>query len=158
MADDKDNGADDGLDACLRRHAALNPARDLVARVLADADRGRAAARGRPPPEPAGRIVRSPPSWIAALGGWGGFGGVTAAGLVGLALGFWSPDWSTSSAAARSGRYRAAGRAPTSWNWHWRLVMSEPRRLRSAMGRSAMGRSPMGRSPMRTAPQTGRGV
>jgi hypothetical protein len=32
------------------------------------------------------------PSWIAALGGWGGLGGVTAAGIVGLALGFWSPD------------------------------------------------------------------
>jgi uncharacterized membrane protein len=39
-----------------------------------------------------GGMFRHPPSWIAALGGWGGLGGVTAAGIVGLAVGFWSPD------------------------------------------------------------------
>jgi RNA polymerase sigma-70 factor (ECF subfamily) len=51
-------------------------------------DKARAGRRGTPPAAgAAGRDVRSRPSWIAALGGWGGLGGVTAAGIVGLARG-----------------------------------------------------------------------
>jgi hypothetical protein len=69
----------------------VTPDDDLVARVLADARRAGRCRSGAPAPR-RGRDVRHPPSWIAALGGWGGLGGVTAAGIVGLAVGFWSPD------------------------------------------------------------------
>jgi hypothetical protein len=92
MADDKDNGADDMLDSLFAEARSVEPRAELVARVLADADRVLATSSEAPAPEPRGGFFSSPPSWIAALGGWGGFGGVTAAGLVGLALGFWSPD------------------------------------------------------------------
>jgi hypothetical protein len=96
MADDRTHGLgagpEDGLDALLAEARRIAPGDDLVARVLADAETARQeVAAPAPPARPAGLWVR-PPAWIAALGGWGGFGGVTAAGLVGLALGFWSPD------------------------------------------------------------------
>jgi hypothetical protein len=63
-----------------------------VARVLADAETARCRKSRHPHHLRGLRAGVRPPAWIAALGGWGGFGGVTAAGLVGLALGFWSPD------------------------------------------------------------------
>jgi hypothetical protein len=91
MADDRLNadGPND-LDALFRAARQVAPGDDLVARVLADADAVQAEAADLPPR--LGGVLSRPPSWIAALGGWGGFGGVTAAGLVGLAVGFWSPD------------------------------------------------------------------
>jgi hypothetical protein len=93
MADDrrKDGGVD--LDALFAEARETGPSDDLVARVLADAQAVRGAAALAAAPRPR-RSVFAPrtPSWVAALGGWGGFGGVTAAGIVGLAVGFWSPD------------------------------------------------------------------
>lgn len=91
MADDrKDTGT---LDALLAEAAGQRPGDDLVARVLRDAEAVQAdqTARARPAPSRSG-LWRDPPGFVAALGGWGGLGGVTAAGLVGLAVGFWSPD------------------------------------------------------------------
>ena len=92
MADDRQEKAEDTLDALFAEARRVEPDADLVARVLADAEAVQREA-ARPPLQPArAGILRRPPAWIAALGGWGGFGGVTAAGLVGLAVGFWSPD------------------------------------------------------------------
>lgn len=92
MADDRQKKAEDNLDALFAEARRVGPGADLVARVLADAETvQREVARTPQRPKRAG-VLRRPPSWIAALGGWGGLGGVTAAGLVGLAVGFWSPD------------------------------------------------------------------
>ncbi len=92
MANDRHEKPEDPLDALFAAAHRAEPGADLVARVLADADAvQRDVARTRQPTNRAG-VLRRPPAWITALGGWGGFGGVTAAGLVGLAVGFWSPD------------------------------------------------------------------
>jgi hypothetical protein len=92
MADDKQKNAEDNLDALFAEARRVGPDADLVARVLADAEAvQREIARTAQRPTRSG-VLRRPPAWIAALGGWGGFGGVTAAGLVGLAVGFWSPE------------------------------------------------------------------
>jgi hypothetical protein len=93
MADENRTGAGADLDALFAGARQVTPTDDLVARVLADARRVQDDAAPAPAPAPrrSGMFGR-PPSWIAALGGWGGLGGVTAAGIVGLAVGFWSPD------------------------------------------------------------------
>lgn len=92
MADDRKKKAEETLDALFAEARRVEPDADLVARVLADAEAVQRET-ARPPLQPArAGVLRRPPAWIAALGGWGGFGGVTAAGLVGLAVGFWSPD------------------------------------------------------------------
>lgn len=90
MANETDR--DRELDALLSEAKEVRPDPDLVARVLADAEALHGErlepVRGR---RPTG-LFRNPPRFVAALGGWGGIGGVTVAGLVGLAVGFWSPD------------------------------------------------------------------
>ncbi|MCU0906303.1 MAG: dihydroorotate dehydrogenase [Rhodobacteraceae bacterium] len=69
------------------RAAPPAPSADLVARVLADADR----VSARP------RVFRKAPTrglaglW-AALGGWAGGAGLATATLAGLAIGFGAPD------------------------------------------------------------------
>lgn len=88
MTADRD---DDGVDQFLRSARAAEPVGDaLLARVLADAAEVQDALRPRP-------VSPSPrPGWLAqitaALGGWQGVSGVTAAGITGLALGFLAPD------------------------------------------------------------------
>jgi hypothetical protein len=82
---------DDRLEALFSEaREAVRPGDDLVARVLADAAAVQAA--GKPlQPLPAARGG----GWsglVSALGGWPALSGVTAAGLVGLALGFWAPE------------------------------------------------------------------
>ncbi|MGP1355585.1 hypothetical protein [Roseicyclus sp.] len=89
MVTDRGDGTDRALDALLSEAGAERPGPDLVARVLADAARVQAEA-ATPAPRRRG-LFREPPGLVAALGGWGGLSGVTAAGLVGLAVGFWSP-------------------------------------------------------------------
>jgi hypothetical protein len=63
----------------------------LFARVLADAAAVQDAMRPQPVSPPS-----RPSGWMAqitaALGGWPGISGVTAAGITGLALGFLAPD------------------------------------------------------------------
>jgi hypothetical protein len=81
MADDRRKDGGTASTRCSRRRGRLTPDDDLVARVLADA---RTPCRRLPlrtcHRAARGGLFRHPPSWIAALGGWGGFGGVTAAG------------------------------------------------------------------------------
>jgi hypothetical protein len=81
------------LDALFSEARAVQPGSDLTARVLADARAIQAEATAADAPAFGWRLrLPRPPAFIAALGGWGGLGGVTAAGLVGLAVGFWSPE------------------------------------------------------------------
>jgi hypothetical protein len=87
-----DTETDRELDTLLSEAGKIPPAPDLAARVLADAATIQAQAARAAPARRRGGPLRSPPRLVAALGGWGGFGGVTAAGLVGLAIGFWSPE------------------------------------------------------------------
>ncbi|QXT40957.1 mechanosensitive ion channel family protein [Gymnodinialimonas ceratoperidinii] len=87
----------DPLDALLAQAGSDGPSPDLMARVLADAEAvqaARAAAQAVPSaatdPAPANR------SWLeillGALGGWSAISGITAAGVMGLAVGLYSPD------------------------------------------------------------------
>jgi hypothetical protein len=106
MTTDSGGGTDRALDALLSEAGTQRPGQDLVARVLADAALMQAEA-ARPAPARRRRgLFRDPPGFVLALGGWSGVSGVTAAGLVGLAVGFWSPEaldalgggaWSTAS-------------------------------------------------------------
>ncbi|ABD56050.1 hypothetical protein [Jannaschia sp. CCS1] len=79
---------DDALDAMFAQAREEGPSPDLMARVLADADAVQAKAR------PVVAPVRE--SWWAGLlqglGGWSAVSGITAAGVMGLALGLYSPD------------------------------------------------------------------
>lgn len=103
-------GQDDDLDVLFAEARRVAPNDDLVARVLADADKVRAEAAA--PPARQRGLFAHPPRWIEALGGWGGFGGVTAAGLVGLALGFWSPDMVNVISGGQLGSFSAGGLSP----------------------------------------------
>jgi len=90
MTTDRDDGA---LDALLRSaRGADAPGDDLVARVLADADRVQAGFAAAAPARAA--VPRG--GWlagvIASVGGWPAVSGVTLAGLTGLAVGFAAPD------------------------------------------------------------------
>ena len=82
---------DDALDALFAQAKETSPRPDLMARVLADAADVQAEAAVVHAPV-------SPPrdSWLAgllgALGGWSAVSGITAAGVVGLAVGLYSPD------------------------------------------------------------------
>lgn len=82
---------DDALDALFAQAKETSPRPDLMARVLADAADVQAEATVVHAPV-------SPPrdSWLAgllgALGGWSAISGITAAGVVGLAVGLYSPD------------------------------------------------------------------
>lgn len=93
MANETDRtgaAGDAALDALFSEARDLRPRSDLTARVLADALAVQAETAAAAPARRRGRFA--PPAFVAALGGWGGLGGVTAAGLVGLAVGFWSPE------------------------------------------------------------------
>jgi len=93
---DRDRLDDATLEALFTqaRDAAPLPSDRLIARVLADArsvqdeiEAGRAAAARAAPVQAAAR-----PGWLAALGGWGGMAGLTAAGLAGLTIGLFPPE------------------------------------------------------------------
>jgi hypothetical protein len=89
---ERDRNSDAALEALFEEARHDGPRPDLVARVLADAAAVQAAAAPAVPPARRAGFFRNPPGFVAALGGWGGFGGVTAAGLFGLAVGLWSPE------------------------------------------------------------------
>lgn len=77
-----------GDDALFAQAADDGPSPDLMARVMADAD----AVQAEVPvaaPVPRGAWLAG---LIAALGGWGALSGITAAGVMGLAVGLYSPD------------------------------------------------------------------
>ncbi|MDG4648611.1 hypothetical protein P6F26_09145 [Roseibacterium sp. SDUM158017] len=116
MADDREDDAH--LDALFAEARAVRPDAGLVARVTADAARVQAGTevyRGTAA-RPSGRVRRGAagvlPGIVAAIGGWGALSGVTAAGLVGLAVGFWSPE-----AVDRliGGQWPSLGAAETGW-------------------------------------------
>lgn len=78
----------DGLDALFAEAKGDGPGPDLMARVLADAALVQAEVS----------VVAAPPrgAWLAgllgALGGWSAVSGITAAGIMGLAVGLYAPD------------------------------------------------------------------
>lgn len=88
------NHDDDPLDALFAQASEAAPSPDLMARVLRDAAMTQAEMvqeAERPVAVPAPRE-----SWLAALlaglGGWSAVSGITAAGVMGLAVGLYSPD------------------------------------------------------------------
>lgn len=84
------NRDDDAFDALIAEARADRPGPDLMARVLADAAEVQAAQTGPRVAAPARQ------SWLAgalgAVGGWGAASGIVAAGVMGLAVGFYAPD------------------------------------------------------------------
>lgn len=86
---------DDRLEALLQAARGAEPVDEaLFARVLADAEGVQQALRPQPV-LPLRRAGSWPGFWAQisdALGGWPGLSGVTAAGVAGLALGFFAPD------------------------------------------------------------------
>ncbi len=85
MTDDKD------LDALFGQASAQEPSPTLMARVVLDADFVQAQLARKRIPEPASKSA-----WwadaVAAIGGWSAVSGITAAGVMGLAVGLYSPD------------------------------------------------------------------
>lgn len=81
---------EDPLEALFAQAGKDGPSPDLMARVLADAEAVQAAGAADP-----GRGAARRP-WLdmllGALGGWSAVSGITAAGVVGLAVGLYSPD------------------------------------------------------------------
>ena len=85
----------DALDAVLQGAAREQPDPALMERVVLDAQRVQAGfARGRAQ-QTNGRQAKGG-GWfgaiVEALGGWPTLSGVSAAGVMGLAIGFWAPD------------------------------------------------------------------
>ena len=80
------------LDALFAEARQDMPDDALMARVLADASAVQDAARAAPPVT----APRPERGWlagmVAAIGGWGALSGVSAAGVMGLAVGLYSPD------------------------------------------------------------------
>lgn len=94
MADEhRTKHGDAALEALLDAAREDGPGDELMARVLADAVQVQAVAAAPVPVDPA-RAARG--TWlgelIGALGGWGAVSGITAAGVVGLVVGLYSPD------------------------------------------------------------------
>ncbi|MEJ6394352.1 hypothetical protein V8J82_13860 [Gymnodinialimonas sp. 2305UL16-5] len=87
---DTDRQDDDALEAMFAQARAAGPDAALRARVLADADRVQAELAAMTPAAPPRR------GWIiglvSAVGGWGAASGITAAGALGLMIGFAVPD------------------------------------------------------------------
>lgn len=86
---------DDELDALFTEAAEARPGPDLMVRVLADAEAVQAEVLRVEMPV----VVAAPPAqggWFAdlvgALGGWSAVSGITAAGVMGLAVGLYSPE------------------------------------------------------------------
>jgi hypothetical protein len=98
MTIDRDNGGDaGGLEALLQSaRLADQPKDDLLARVLADADRVQAGFAATTPSPQAPPQRAGPRGWLsgvmAAMGGWPAVSGVTLAGVTGLVVGFAAPD------------------------------------------------------------------
>lgn len=86
MTHDQDDSA---LDALFAGAAEDGPGPDLMARVLADA----ASVQGE---VPVVEMTSTRGGWLAvligAVGGWSAVSGITAAGVMGLAVGLYSPD------------------------------------------------------------------
>lgn len=82
---------DDALGALFAQAKGDMPGPDLMARVMADAAAVQAQATTM-------HAVSAPPlvSWLGgllgALGGWSAVSGITAAGVMGLAVGLYSPE------------------------------------------------------------------
>ena len=90
MTHDQD---DTGLDALFAQARGDSPSADLMARVMADA----AAVQADVPERPVADTPRPEKGpWLAALlgalGGWSAVSGITAAGVMGRAVGLYSPD------------------------------------------------------------------
>lgn len=93
------------LDALLAEARAVSPvpSADLVARVLADADRALAGEAG---PELAVAPVvaaRAGRGWLSALGGWPAMGGLMASAVVGVWIGAAPPAALADTAAGLAG-------------------------------------------------------
>lgn len=79
------------LDALLRDARDMRAGDDLTARVMHDAQAVQEQLKRQP-------LVATPPrkSWwpkaVEAMGGWSAVSGITAAGVMGLAVGLYSPD------------------------------------------------------------------
>jgi hypothetical protein len=86
---------EDPLEALFAEAGKDGPSPDLMARVLADAEAVQAAAAAAPASRPAEPDPARRP-WLdmllGALGGWSAVSGITAAGVMGLAVGLYSPD------------------------------------------------------------------
>lgn len=82
----------DPLEALFAQAKADGPGPDLMARVLADAD----AVQGLSATSAPAAEGRSGGTWwaglLSVLGGWSAVSGITAAGVMGLAVGLYSPD------------------------------------------------------------------
>ncbi|MBL4628973.1 MAG: hypothetical protein JKY00_13255 [Roseicyclus sp.] len=91
--DDRDDvAADIALDGVFAQARDEAPDPELMARVMADAMDVQSQLAA--PPAPAARTPDV--GWLAALigsvGGWSAVSGITAAGVMGLAVGLYSPD------------------------------------------------------------------
>lgn len=81
---------EDLLDGLLSDARQDGPSPDLMARVAADAAQVQAQAEaGSQRSKPARGWFQTA---LGAIGGWPGLSGVTAAGVMGIALGFYAPD------------------------------------------------------------------
>ena len=90
--DRKDNGDDAGLDALFAQARDDGPSNALMARVMGDAEAVQAQLAARPVVVPE---VPKPGLFAllaGAVGGWSAVSGITAAGVMGLAVGLYSPD------------------------------------------------------------------
>ena len=81
------------LDALLAEARQERPSPDLTARVLADADTTQADAATALAPTPSRPVGGGGLfGFLGAIGGWAGMSGVTAAGVLGLSIGYYAPD------------------------------------------------------------------
>ncbi len=79
----------DDLDALFAEaRDEAKPSPTLSARVLADADRVLRESEYMAAPEPSGGLF----SWMTAIGGWRGAGGLIAATVAGVMIGFSAPE------------------------------------------------------------------
>lgn len=80
---------DTALDALFAQARNDGPRPDLMARVMADAAAIQAEVPDvAPPPQSSGWLA----VLLSGLGGWSAVSGITAAGVMGLSVGLYSPD------------------------------------------------------------------
>lgn len=82
----------DGLDALFAQAREDGPGPDLMARVVADAASVQAEVAESAAPGMAGPRGTWLAGMLGALGGWSAVSGITAAGVMGLAVGLYAPD------------------------------------------------------------------
>lgn len=87
MTERDDDAALEALFAAARNRAP-EPSADLLARVLAQAEAVQAEQVARRPKAPAARRGGAWRGLLDLIGGWGGVGGLAAAGVTGLWIGF----------------------------------------------------------------------